>query len=180
MLTSIKSCTRIRQSKWAITLAFCILSQCVVATAQTASNPNILIVPYGIWQVCESAWGAQSPLCSDFTPGSEQFLLLVKASRPDTTEYLYTIVATMQDGSTRAVSGQLKRNDNGAGYSQLTLFRRSCNIVQHCTVEEAIVRIPAVQQEPESFDPENYMPQAAAGITMETRFRDAAVGLEPF
>ena len=139
MLTSIKSCTKIRQCKWAIILVFCILSQCVVAAAQTASNSNLLIVPYGIWQVCESAWGAQSPLCSDFTPGSEQFLLLIKASRPDTTEYWYTIVATMRDGSTRAVSGQLKRNDNGAGYSSVTLYFGGVALSFNTTVEEAIV-----------------------------------------
>src|ERR1700685_2083318 len=105
----------------AILAIFCVLVQSVLAQGQTTSNPDILIVPFGIWQVCESAWGAQAPGCSGFTPGSEQFLLLIKASRPETTEYLYTVVATMLDGSTRAISGQLKRADNSAGYTSTTV-----------------------------------------------------------
>jgi len=125
--------------------------QCVLALGQTASNPNILIVPFGIWQVCESAWGAQTPACSGFTPGNEQFLLLIKATRTETTEYLYTIVATMLDGSTRAVSGQLKRNDNNAGYTSTNLYFGGVVVSFNTTVEEAV--ISAVQTGTGTFQP---------------------------
>jgi hypothetical protein len=125
--------------------------QCMLASGQTASNPNILIVPFGIWQVCESAWGAQTPACSGFTPGSEQFLLLIKASRPETTEYLYTVVATMLDGSTRAISGQLKRADNSASYTSTTLYFGGVAVSFNTTVEEAT--ISAVQTGTGSFQP---------------------------
>jgi hypothetical protein len=125
--------------------------QCVLAWGQTASNPNILIVPFGIWQVCESAWRAQMPACVGFTPGSEQFLLLIKASQPQTTEYLYTIVATMLDGSTRAISGQLKRNDNSAGYTSTNLYFGGVAVSFNTTVEEAV--ISAVQTGTGTFQP---------------------------
>ena len=139
------------QWRRAIVVGVCALVQCVLATAQTTSNPNILIMPFGIWQVCESSWGAQNPGCNGFTPGSEQFLLLVKASRPDTTEYLYTVVATMLDGSTRAVSGQLKRKDNGAGYTSSTLYFGGVAVSFNTTVEEAVVS--AVQTGTGTFQP---------------------------
>ncbi len=127
--------------KWkrAIVVTICLLLLSALTPGQTASNPNILIVPYGIWQVCESAWGAQTPLCSGFASGNEQFLLLIKATRPETTEYLYTIVATMQDGSTRAVSGQLKRTDNNAGYSSTSVYLGGVAISFNTTVEEATI-----------------------------------------
>jgi hypothetical protein len=131
-----------------IPIAFCILQS---APAQAPSNPNILIVPFGIWQVCESAWGAQTPACSGFTPGSEQFLLLIKASRPQTTEYLYTIVATMPDGSTRAIGGQLKRHDNSAGFTSTNVYFGGIAVSFSTTVEEAT--ISAVQTGTASFQP---------------------------
>jgi hypothetical protein len=123
----------------AILVIFCVLVQSVLAQGQTTSNPNILIVPFGIWQVCESAWGAQTPACSGFTPGSEQFLLLIKACQPETTEYLYTIVATMQDGSTRAVSGQLKRHDNNAGFTSTNVYFGGVAVSFNTTIEEATI-----------------------------------------
>jgi hypothetical protein len=104
-----------------------------------------------MWQVCESAWGAQNPGCVGFTPGSEQFLLLIKASQPQTTEYLYTIVATMLDGSTRAVSGQLKRNDNSAGFTSSNLYFGGVAVSFNTTVEEAV--ISAVQTGTGTFQP---------------------------
>lgn len=122
-----------------IAVTLCIILQCVLASGQTASNPNIVIAPFGIWQVCESTWGAQTPGCGGFKPGSEQFLLLIKASRPETTEYLYTVVATMLDGSTRAVSGQLKRKDNGAGYTSTNLYFGGIAVSFSTTVEEATI-----------------------------------------
>jgi len=128
-----------RRWRCAIVAASCLLLHCVLASAQTTSNPNVLIVPFGLWQVCESAWGSQSIGCDGFTPGSEQFLLLVKAGQPGTTEYLYTIVATMQDGSTRAVSGQLKRHDNNAGFTSTSLYFGGVAVSFNTTIEEAVV-----------------------------------------
>lgn len=137
---------------WRVFLvSVCILVQSGLAPGQTTSNPDILIVPFGIWQVCESAWGAQIPGCSSFTPGSEQFLLLIKASQPETTKYFYTIVATMLDGSTRAVNGQLKRNDNSAGYTSTSLYFGGVAVSFNTTVEEAV--ISAVQTGTGSFQP---------------------------
>jgi hypothetical protein len=135
----------------AIIVVFCIIVQCVLASAQTTSNSNILIMPFGVWQICESAWGARTAECASFTPGSEQFLLMIKASQPETTEYLYTIVATMQDGSTRAVSGQLKRKDNSAGYSSTNVFFGGVAVSFNTTVEEAT--IAATQTGVGSFRP---------------------------
>ena len=132
-------------------VALCTSSACFMAPAQTTSNPNILIVPFGIWQVGESEWGAQSAPCSSFTPGSEQFLFLVKATNSGTTDYLYTIVATLQDGSTRAVSGQLKRSDNNAGFTSTILYFGGVAVSFNTTVEEASVS--AVQTATGSFQP---------------------------
>jgi hypothetical protein len=140
-----------RRWKRAIIVIFCVFLQCLTASGQTASNPNILIMPFGLWQVCESVWGAQMPACSGFTPGSEQFLLLIKASQPATTEYLYTIVATLPDGSTRAISGQLKRNDNGAGYTSTSLYFGGVAVSFNTTVEEAT--ITATQTGTGTFQP---------------------------
>jgi hypothetical protein len=151
MSTATRSQAGIRQCRRAFTVTFCILMQCVLAWGQTTSNPNILIVPFGMWQVCESAWGAQTPACVGFTPGSEQFLLLIKPSQPQTTEYLYTIVATMLDGSTRAISGQLKRNDNSAGYTSANLYFGGVAVSFNTTVEEAV--ISAVQTGTGTFQP---------------------------
>jgi len=149
MSTATKSHTGRRQWTRGIIVIFCLLLHCALASGQTTSNPNILIVPFGIWQICESGWGANTPACGGFTPGSEQFLLLIKASRPETTEYLYTIVVTMPDGSTRALSGQLKRNDNSAGYTSTGLYFGGVAVSFNTTVEEAV--ISAVQTGTGSF-----------------------------
>lgn len=151
MSISTKVQTKIRSLRRITIVVFCALVAFMSAAAQTTSNANILIVPFGIWQVCESSWGAQNPVCSGFTPGSEQFLLMIKASRPETTTYLYTIIATMSDGSTRAVSGQLKRQDNNAGYSTTSLFFGGVAISFNTTIEEAT--ISATQSGTEGFQP---------------------------
>ncbi len=143
--------TGTRQWGRAVIVALCIILLCIPAWGQAASNPNILVVPFGIWQVCESSWGARTPGCSGFTPGSEQFLLLIKAARPETTKYLYTIVATMLDGSTRAISGQLSRNDNNAGYTSASLYFGGIAVSFNTTVEEAT--ISAIQTGTGSFQP---------------------------
>ncbi|HEY4054130.1 MAG TPA: hypothetical protein VGL74_10315 [Terriglobales bacterium] len=151
MLTATRS--RAGKRRWIswIGVTLCIILECAVASGQTASNPNILIAPFGIWQICESSWGAGTPACQGFTPGSEQFLLLIKASRPETTEYLYTVVATMLDGSMRAVSGQLKRKDNNAGYTSTTLYFGGIAVSFNTTVEEA--SISAIQTGTGTFQP---------------------------
>ncbi len=151
MSTGTKGQPGTRRWKRTIIVTFCILLQCIVAWGQTASNPNILIVPFGTWQVCESAWGAQTPVCSGFTQGSEQFLLLIKASQPATTEYLYTIVATMLDGSTRAISGQLTRKDNNAGYTSTPVYFGGVAVSFNTTIEEAV--ISATQTGTGTFQP---------------------------
>ena len=140
-----------RHWKSRISVTVCIVVACALASGQTVSNPNILIAPFGIWQVCESSWGAGTPGCEGFTPGSEQFLLLIKASRPETTEYLYTVVATMLDGSTRAVSGRLKRKDNNAGYTSTNLYFGGIAVSFNSTVEEAT--ISAIQTGTGTFQP---------------------------
>ncbi len=129
----------VRQVRYAAALISCCVILQSMAPAQTASNPNILIMPFGSWQVCESFWGARTAACEGFVPGSEQFLLLVKASRPETTAYLYTIVATMEDGSTRAISGQLKRHDNNAGYTSTNLYFGGIAVSFNTTIEEVTV-----------------------------------------
>jgi hypothetical protein len=124
---------------------------CTLASAQTASNPNILILPYGNWQVCESSWGGQLPICNGFTPGSEQFLLMIKANNAQTTKYLFTVVATMQDGSTRVVNGQVTRADNGAGYTSNSLFFGGIPLSFNTTIEE--VAVASVQTGTGTFQP---------------------------
>jgi hypothetical protein len=151
MSIATRTTTGARQWRRTIIVALCIILQSMLASGQTASNPNILIVPFGIWQVCESSWGAQTPGCVGFTPGSEQFLLLIKASQLETTEYLYTIVATLPDGSTRAISGQLKRKDNNAGYSSTSLYFGGVAVSFNTTVEE--VTISAIQTGTGTFQP---------------------------
>jgi hypothetical protein len=151
MSIAARSHTGTRHWRRVMIVILCIILPCVLASGQTASNPNLLIVPFGIWQVCESSWGAQTPACSGFSPGSEQFLLLIKATRPETTEYLYTIVATMLDGSTRAVSGQLKRTDNNAGYTSTALYFGGVAVSFNTTVEEAT--ISATQTGTGTFQP---------------------------
>jgi hypothetical protein len=151
MSTATRRHTGLRVWKRAIAVTFCVLLYSLLASGQVASNPNILIMPFGIWQVCESSWGAQTAACSGFAAGNEQFLLLIKATRPETTEYLYTIVATMLDGSTRAISGQLKRNDIGIGYTSTSIYFGGVAVSFNTTVEEAT--ISATQSGTGTFQP---------------------------
>jgi len=90
------------------------------ASAQTASTPNILMLPNGN-PACESAQGAQLPACGAFVPGAEPFVLLIKATHANTTAYSYTMIATLPDGSTRVISGQVGRSDDGAGYTSTSV-----------------------------------------------------------
>jgi len=57
----------------------------------------------------------------------------------------------MLDGSTRAVSGQLKRKDNGAGYTSTNVYFGGVAVSFDTTVEEAV--ISAVQTGIGSFQP---------------------------
>jgi hypothetical protein len=58
----------------------------------------------------------------------------------------------MPDGSTRALSGQLKRNDNSAGYTSTGLYFGGVAVSFNTTVEEAV--ISAVQTGTGTFNPE--------------------------
>jgi hypothetical protein len=110
-----------------------------LAAAQTASNPNIVILPYGIWQMCESSWGSQLAACNGFIPGSEQFLLMMRASSPLTTKFLFTVVATMRDGSVRVASGQVTRAENGAGYTSNSLYFGGIPLSFSSMIDEVVI-----------------------------------------
>jgi hypothetical protein len=92
-----------------------------MAAAQTASLPNILMLPSGSEQVCETAQGAQLPACNGFLPASGPFNLLIKPTNSSTTAYRYTILATMPDGSTRVFTGNIARADDEAGYTSTSM-----------------------------------------------------------
>jgi hypothetical protein len=107
------------------------------AFAQTTSTSNILMLPNGTSQACESATGAQLPACNGFVPGAEPFLLLIKAGNTHTTNYRYTVIATMEDGSTRVVSGQIQRADDGSGYTSASVNLGCIAVTVDTTIEEA-------------------------------------------
>lgn len=128
--------TMLATSRRIVCLSFALFLP-ALAPAQTASNPNILILPYGIWQTCESSWGRSLSMCNGFVPGSEQFLLMTKANSPQTTTFLFTVVATMQDGSVKVVTGQMARAENGAGYTSTSLYFGGIPLSFNTTIEEA-------------------------------------------
>jgi hypothetical protein len=121
-----------------ILLSFAIiLFLSAAASAQTTSTSNILMLPNGTSQACESAAGAQLPACNSFVPGAEPFLLLIKAGNTHTTNYRYTVIATLEDGSTRIVSGQIQRSDDGAGYTSTSVDLGCIAVTVDATIEEA-------------------------------------------
>ena len=126
-------------SRQIICLSFALFLPAASVPAQTASNPNIVILPYGIWQMCESPWGSQLAMCHGFVSGSEQFVLMIKANDPQTAEYLFTVVATMQDGSVRVFSGQVARAEKGSGYTSASLYFGGIPLSFNTTIEEAVV-----------------------------------------
>jgi hypothetical protein len=83
----------------------------VLSAAASAQTSNVLMLPNAD-QTCET-----TQTCAAYMPGSEPFVLLIKATSSNTTAYSYTLVATLEDGSTRVIAGQVGRSDDGAGYT---------------------------------------------------------------
>jgi hypothetical protein len=121
------------------------------AAGQVASNPNVLVLPYGPWQLCEGSAGAELLMCSGFTPGNEQFVLMIKATSVQTNKYNFTVLATMKDGTTRVVGGQVTRQDNGASYTVTSLYFGGVPVSFNTTVEETMVT--ATQTSAGTFQP---------------------------
>ena len=105
------------------------------ASAQT-STASVLMLPSSN-PACESAQGTQLPACAAFVPGAEPFVLLIKATNANTTTYRYTLIATLQDGSTRVVSGQVGRADDGSGYTSTSVSLGCDPVSVDTTVQEA-------------------------------------------
>ena len=108
-----------------------------VASAQTTVAANVMMLPTGTAQTCETPAGAQTPGCSSFVPGSEPFLLLIKATNNQTTNYTYTVVATLQDGTTRILTGQVGRSDDNAGYTAASVTLGCEPVSVDTTIQEA-------------------------------------------
>jgi hypothetical protein len=108
-----------------------------IASAQTSATPNIVMAPTGAAQTCETPAGAQIAECYNFVPGNAPFVLLIKATNNQTTNYSYTVVATMGDGSTKVVTGQVGRSDDNSGYTAASV-NLGCDAVSvSTTVNEA-------------------------------------------
>jgi hypothetical protein len=107
-----------------------------VASAQTSTTPNVLMLP-NTNPACESSQGAQLPACAAFLPGAEPFVLLIKATSVNTTAYSYTMIATLPDGSTRVISGQVGRADDGSGYTATSVSLGCDPVSVDTTVVEA-------------------------------------------
>jgi hypothetical protein len=149
-LLTILSSQRLSVKRTLIACSFLFVLSSLMS-AQVASNPNLIILPYGSWQLCESASGSQLPICNGFTAGNEQFVLLIRASNAQTTKYLITVVATMQDGSSRVFSCKAPREENGYGYTPVTLYFGGVGVAFATTVEEVIGA--AVQTGSGTFQP---------------------------
>jgi len=59
-------------------------------------NPNALLFPYGMWPNCEVS--NPLPLCIDFQPGNESYLLFLKPVNTSTTAFHYIVKGTRADG----------------------------------------------------------------------------------
>ncbi len=53
----------------------------------------------------------------NFVPGATPFVLLIKATETKTTAYSYSVVATMEDGTTKTITGKVNRADDNTGYT---------------------------------------------------------------
>ena len=42
---------------------------------------------------------------------------MIKATNNQTTNYSFTVIAVLEDGSTKVVTGQAQRSDDGEGYT---------------------------------------------------------------
>ncbi len=107
------------------------------AFAQTTSTANILMLPNGSPQTCETPEGAQTQACNGFVPGNAPFVLSIKAVNANTTTYRYIVVATMPDGTTRVVSGQIGRADDVSGYTSTSVTLGCDPVAVDTTVVEA-------------------------------------------
>jgi hypothetical protein len=74
---------------------------------------------------------------ASFVPGSAPFFLLIKATGTQTTNYTFTVVATMEDGSTKVVTGQVGRSDDNAGYTAASVNLGCDPVSVSTTVMEA-------------------------------------------
>jgi hypothetical protein len=83
----------------------------ILSAAASAQTADVLMLPNAD-QTCET-----TQACAAYMPGSEPFVLLIKATKSNTTAYSYTVIATLEDGSKRVISGQVRRSDDGAGYT---------------------------------------------------------------
>jgi hypothetical protein len=108
-----------------------------LASAQSTSAPNVMMLPTGTAQTCETPAGAQTPDCSSFVPGNEPFLLLIKATNNQTAKYTYTVIATLQDGTTRIITGQVGRADDNAGYTATSVTLGCEPVSVDTTINEA-------------------------------------------
>jgi|SRR6185312_17477886 len=99
------------------------------------SNPNALLVPYGIWQLCESPTPVQA-FCSNFKAGQEQYLLLLKATMNNTEVYHYKVSGTRADGLVIQVEGVVLRADNTTGVTSVPVSLGAPIADAQVTVEE--------------------------------------------
>ncbi|HYA17264.1 MAG TPA: hypothetical protein VEF06_07350 [Bryobacteraceae bacterium] len=76
------------------------------ASAQTVATPNLVMAPT-----------PAADLNDPFVPGAAPFVLMIKATNNQTTSYRFTVVATLENGSTKVVTGEAIRSDNNAGYT---------------------------------------------------------------
>jgi hypothetical protein len=77
-----------------------------IASAQTVATPNLVMAPT-----------ATADLNDPFVPGAAPFVLMIKATNNQTTNYSFTVIAVLEDGSTKVVTGQAQRSDDGEGYT---------------------------------------------------------------
>ena len=110
-------------------LIFFALILASVASAQTTQN--IVMLPAGAAHPCETT------ACDTFVPNAEPFVLLMKATNNQTTKYTYTVIATLQDGTTRVITGQANRSDDNAGYTPTSVTLGCDPVSVDATVQEA-------------------------------------------
>jgi hypothetical protein len=90
----------------AVALFIVSLSSISTASAQTVGTPNLVMAPT-----------PTADLNDPYLPSAAPFVLMIKATNNQTTNYSYTVVATLDNGSTVVVTGQAVRSDDNAGYT---------------------------------------------------------------
>ncbi len=76
-------------------------------------------------------------LATAFVPGNAPFVLSIKAVNANTATYTFFVVASMPDGSTRVVSGQIGRADDVSGYTSTSVTLDCDPVAVDTTVVEA-------------------------------------------